>query len=287
MKKLLIGANCQGYPLSIFLKKNISFNNEFDVIVKKNFLEFKDQTEELDKIFKEIDVYIYQPIKEENFYYNIKFLKEKLLKKDCILISFPVLYFTGYWTDYNKNNGLCNHILPYYNNKIEELIRKYGKNNLDKITKEAKDVNLFSKEEVLNNLNISIKELERRESENNIDIKASHFIMSNYNEFRLFNTVNHPSNKMMWFISNNILTKLGFSDPYPYEVGSESELLGNYQLPIFPSVIKHLGLKFINTNEPINICIGPFTDEGRPTTKSQCDFNGYIKWFIEVFGDKL
>lgn len=283
MKVLLIGANCQGNGIAELIKRNPYISTNFKVIVKPNYSEFVTETEELNRLFPTVDIYVYQPISSERFHYNIDFLKKNLLKKDCVLISFPVLYFTGYWPDFSSRKaGLSNKMLPYVHNKLEDLSHKYGRDNPEEIIKAARDPCLFSKEECIKNMEDTLAELRRREE--TIDIKSSDFIEQNYFKERLFHTVNHPSNKLLLFVTNKILERMGLN---PIQEVGMAEYLAGHQMLIYPSVMNHLGLQFIEENSLIDFCSNHLYKNEFGDCPNRVSIEEYIRQFIRIFYTSL
>ena len=276
MKKLIfIGENCQVPPLRELLLQNPNIVNDFDIEVRANFSEFNKQSEEIDNLFRRADVYIYQPISEVHFHYHWKYVSENLLKPECIVISFPVLYFSGYWPDFKtRGNHRVNAIFPYSHTKLEEIISDCEQNVRD-ILYAAMNPYLFDKDEIDTSVEQSIMELERRE--NDLDIQVCDFIKNNYTKIRLFHTPNHPSTALMTVVTNKILTKLKYETIKDNTASSEP--LGIYQLLIYPSVMKRLNLEFINPQSNINLCSKINKYPNMPNT---ANIETYIKWFVYI-----
>ena len=96
----------------------------------------------------------------------------------------------------------------------------------------------------MKNIDYTLSELSKRET--NTDIKISDFIRDNYRKYRLFHTINHPTDVLGLEVANQILSKLNMP---PISEGTKpqyKEVLGRLQVPIYPSVIDGLDLTFVS-----------------------------------------
>lgn len=83
-------------------------------------------------------------------------------------------------------------------------------------------------------------------------IQILDFIKNNFKKNRLFNTINHPANKTLLYLTNLILEKLGIND---YAKNPSYEMFGMTVYPILPFLFDYLDFEFIlkdNTNFVIN-----------------------------------
>ena len=218
MKKYSIIANCQGGTLNTFLRTNKIFSEQYKYIPLKaiqnvTLVDLKN----FYKIIKTLDLVIIQPIstnfKNNNKYSTKSFLSE--LNKNCIIIMFPSLYFTGYYPSVNHYSIKNLNMVVIDNNLIK--IFKNTNNKLDflKVCKKMiNQNNFYSTQYINNNIMKSINELKNRENNaiNNYKldnfIKVSSFINNNYKKNILFHSLNHPSKFTYIYLSNEILKVL-------------------------------------------------------------------------------
>ncbi len=248
-KTCIIYANCQGRLLENYLSKSFTFNQQYSIKRFPVHILMAQGTTAPSQVLKQADLFIYQEVKEIHGIHSSKHLLQKL-PANCQRISFPSMYFTGYFPQYCKNpvnKAYPNYpagIIPHGDSNIISMLNQ-GKSRSE-IIKSISDPDFYTQEFLLNNLQNTLAELIQRE--HNLSIKISEFIKDNYQHYYLFHTHNHPSNILGIYVVNQILKLLGIShlgDPLSFEQLT-SEALGQIQIPIYPSVIKHLSLTFID-----------------------------------------
>jgi len=155
-------------------------------------------------------LFIYQPLNEKYGKQGTNYLLSKL-PQDCISISFPYIYFAGYWPNssinpLNKPGYIHEHgILPYGDWNINNMFaRGYTKTE---IIEELNKTDFYSQDFLLTKIESTLEELSTRES--NTDVKVANFIRYNYKDIHLFHTPNHPSNLVGFEAANQILRILG------------------------------------------------------------------------------
>lgn len=273
MKKCIFIGTCQVVAISEILKTNKKFNSTY--IIDKIYQIHKTNIEEVDFLMnteiKNADLIICQPV--SNDYKNGKYSTKRLMENKsvkCQVILIPFAYFDGYFpyicyindTDGNRieKNNISYHdknIINYIANVIDS--KKIGsKEYIGKTHNESYHVNVINKmftskdyynpQNCIKLANESIKNLETRESfpydyNKPVDIIISDYIKDNYKKYRLFNTMNHPSNILLNEISRRILLKLGYTD-IEFDKFSE-EQLGDIIFPIYNSIQIGLELEFL------------------------------------------
>jgi hypothetical protein len=268
--KCIIYANCQRNFVARTLKASSSFNRHFEIEnnVPFNFEAINQKYVIPDETLKNTKLFLYQPIAQEKYEEQSSDYILSRLPSDCVHISFPHLQFNGYHPQY-IHNSLNPPTEDYPFGKFP-----YGDRNViqmfdagipkEEIIKEVSRVNFYSKESLLKVVNSTLDNLAVREADT--DIRISNFIRDNYRYQRLFHTVNHPANIIGIIIVSQILAKLNMltvADQARFfilqqggkVVGSSQseakivrifrEVFGNYQVPIYPSVIENLGLTFV------------------------------------------
>ena len=100
MKKYSIVANCQGKTLNLFLNANKYFLEKYELI-KLNPINrvTKDEINNFYNTIHLLDLIIIQPISDnyKNYHkYSTKFILANV-KKECVVIMFPSMYFNGYY----------------------------------------------------------------------------------------------------------------------------------------------------------------------------------------------
>lgn len=192
-----------------------------------------------------IDLFIYQNVGAENKFsrlfdtdqYILPALKEDA-KKCCI----PFAYFEGYFPQHIPNvrdpRKECDGIMPYGDSKIQNLLEQ-GKTPLEIESILNKD-NLFSTDELIENVDRSLNELRKREKE--CDISISDYIEENYKEKCLFYTPSHPVTDVLVEVMRRVYTFLEIKN-YSIRIDKLPENDG-LEMIIYPSVKRKLGLEF-------------------------------------------
>lgn len=194
-----------------------------------------------------------------DFYlYNAFFTPEKRrlnnaylarLNKHCIIISIPVLVFNGYYPcesdQIGKDNmyNVTSCLSPYapfltpdrnINRMIEEKI------GLSEILKRVSDEGFYQKDFIIKNYEKEMKKLEL--AEKIADIKICDFLYENHQKKRTFLNEKHISNIVIMELADRILEKLGLKRDINNSILKE-RLLYTSEVPVYPSVIKHLSLE--------------------------------------------
>lgn len=245
-KKAVIIANCQGAALVNILKRVPSFDEKYEIIQLPPIHLLTDKDEE--KVVQSLnsaDLFLYQPISESFGKYSSDNLL-KYLKEEAVAISFPVVYFTGYnpETIYLKDTqgkkatiGFEYHdlnILSFFNQgfTVEETVKKIQKPEF------------YSVEFIEKNIKQSLSSL--REREEGIDIKVLKYIEDNSHGKRLFVSMNHPVNELLYEVVSQILIKVKLADnsaDFLLSSPFNKELLGRNKLFVYPSIKKYFNIE--------------------------------------------
>jgi tetratricopeptide (TPR) repeat protein len=253
MKKIcIIYANCQNKLIGEYLNQSSVFNQEYQIHRFPVHLLMEQQSTVPTELLQQAKLFIYQPVKTTHGDRASDFILQQL-PDDCRCISFPSLYFGGYFPQYCKNpvNKIIkpNHpfgIFPYGDKNIISLLAE-NKSETE-IIEILSNPDFYSAEYLLANLHNTLAELERRESE--LSIKVSSFLREHYRQYYLFHTSNHPTDIIGIYIVNQILELLNFpslGNPLAFNNPTRG-ILDGIQIPLYPSVIKHLNLTFVNEN---------------------------------------
>ena len=220
MKTCIFYGNCQViYNVYDVLNSIPEFRDQYKSIRYVNH--DRDQTRELSNIniddLKNCDLFIYQPLGINHGVFSTDNIK-KLLKDECVKISFPYVYNSSFYTTYWEGassrwtigtlvncgwKNIMKLILEEY--KIDEILSLYDEDKIDFYFEER--------------MNICMRSL--REKEKDCDIKVTDFILNNFKDKRLFITQNHLTDYFNKWISNRILEILNMSllpDEYSNDV---------------------------------------------------------------------
>ena len=273
MKKVIIYGNCQIEYIENYLKASLGFSKKYEIVLSKPIFAVSEKDVGIEKL-ADCDVFIYQNINGE-FKHELKTENiKKLLKKECICINIPVAYFTAYFPQYAHNpvNKSSEKYVwgkyPYGDSNIIEFMESplsNKKEEREQFLKKVESRDFYNEEFLKTNIKNSLEELRKREC--NCDFNISDLIEASYDKEYLFFTVNHPSFKIIRYMSVQILKILGI-DTYDIE-DLVIEKLDHIMIPIYPSVASGLELKFIDDGQLYNYIDGKIS------------FGHYMKDYIE------
>ncbi|MBW4524944.1 MAG: hypothetical protein KME18_07065 [Phormidium tanganyikae FI6-MK23] len=285
-KKCVVFANCQADLIKTCLQLSKEFVEQYEMVeVPLNFQAIAQNFVFSDELLRDIDLFIYQPLKDQHGSLSTNSLLPRLHDR-CVQIGFPYLYFKGYYPQ-TVDNPLAKPSaqypygrFPYGDRFIIEWVEA-GK-SYQQIVDQLSQTDFYEKDFLLNQVEQSLKELAKRES--SIEIKISAFIRQNYQQRLLFDTLNHPTSIIGIEVTNQILQILNLPllpqsicDRYHSKT---APLLNTWlrginrvrrqiklkpftnfypkfsaqdQVPIYPSVAAHLNLSFITERSTYKI----------------------------------
>lgn len=267
-----IYANCQTSLIQAHLNLSEEFRQRYKYeALPRNYAAIQQNLEIPEDVISRTKLLIYQPIDSKYETRSSSYLKSKVAS-DCICISFPYVYFQGYWPENTKNpvNKKTKQFpfgkFPYGDSNIIEMIAKDYDAAL--ILAEIEREDFYSAEQIDHNFRQTLSELIKRETET--DLKISKFIKDNYKYYRLFHAPNHPANAIGFNLANQILEKLEMS---PISQIYPQEKFADYQLPIYPSVSKILDLKFPNVKDEYTVTFA----------NNKLEFQDYVKAYVKQY----
>ena len=170
------------------------------------------------------------------------------VKQGATLISFPSIYFDGYFPHLQTFNGYVSILNLTHDYFIAYLCSIGFSQNETFNLIQSED--LYTKNTSVNLAERSLKNLRDREEEFSIDAKLSGFIEKNYKKAKLFNQFNHPRRPVFKFLSESILNKIGISNCRIKEKGNS--YLDDIITPIYRSTYNNLNLRFIEDFDNYN-----------------------------------
>lgn len=215
------------------------------------------------------DLYVYTPkILDKESIYS---LNPNQLTKDCKVFSVSNLTYPLYWPQINDKVDEYNQFYIYpYNAKrdLDFYHRMYRQEdcNINKMvidgmtTKEIintlSDENFYSEKEVLKNKRIALKLIAA--AEKTIDITVLDYIEDMYQKEMLYQNYIHPNKSVIWLYIRRLLTGIGLSLQDVDDIEREAPLHVHQSgdVPIYPSVAKHLSLEFVNKDTKYEILVG-------------------------------
>jgi hypothetical protein len=250
--KFSVYGNCQNYPLSLILQSSPEFSRIYEEIpINSVHLLNPDEDEKVREIVSKLDLFIYQPVADgyrgETRKLGTKYLLS-FLKNGARAISFTVAYFpvynpeAVYFVDQNGTGILGVPGLPCDLHDLNILKAFHHGLTWQECVAYIQKGNIYTREMLTNCLSESLSRL--REREKVIDVRILDFVEKNWRDQRLFFTINHCSNSILFHEANQILDLLKLPALAPASLTGLPEYLGRQRLFIHPDIRKHFALNF-------------------------------------------
>ncbi len=247
-KKFVIYGNCQALPLSRVFQLSLRLRRYFKlIIVKPIHVLTEADRRSLYQILSDVDIFLHQPIGDHFGCFSISAVK-KILKPSCLCISMPVCYFTGYGpetvTIKDDDTKTLNNFCDYHDfNIIGSFVNG---ETIDQCVANLKNPMYYEKSFVENNAENSLISL--KDKERDTDIAIHDYIAEHWRNHRLFNSVNHCSNRVLFVVVNRVLDHLGLKPLSYLERLPNIEYLANTVLPVYRSIS---GLLSFDSGRPV------------------------------------
>lgn len=248
---VLLHGNCHIWIVHKYLESSEEFVQKYAIypnpaICRNTMGEIEEN------ILKNSDVWIHEEIRTENGYgYKLsdEYIRQKI-NPEVKEIIFPNLFGLGRMFFPNSNHNYKNNpmkngqdtgaMFPCTDSLIECCVEQ-GK-NIEEIIEYVANDEALCEEYVIKNFNLYMDKVKEREKI--CDIKIYDFIMEHYKDEQLFYDMGHPTNVILRKYSIDILKKLGIDDE---NIHTTVEL-DAYEMPIYPSIKKHLGIRWEKEN---------------------------------------
>lgn len=289
-KILCVYGNCQTKIIKDLLVFHEKVQTDYIVLNLPMVYEYEDEQQireilNIGILWKSIDLFIYQKVKENNKF-SIKLATNYILpklNKQCQKVCISSIFFGGYFIQYHPvlkrvdqefhQSGL----FPFGDKFIDEYMMKAKRTNeeIEEFLARCSSENFLSEAEIKKICEDSLNELKIREKD--VDVKIGDYIEKNYMKEQLFYSVNHPNHHVMYEYANRILNYLGYNSLPKISEMDLYMLFGTLKgqdIPIYPAVVKALNLKKVETL---------FYPNRYMITKYPLDFISYQKEYIKNF----
>lgn len=249
MKNILFYGNCQLEKIKdILCLPSTSYNIKYIFCFNTTLSDL-----EFDKILKDSDIIITQPIEDD--YRDIYYLSSNYVINNCnpnsVIIFVNICYFDFYYFDliYNKfNTGYCHkNMIDCIQNKYD--YKYYQQNYIE--NKDLKTSNELNKifHKTICNLEERFKKMHQYTKCNTHFINVIDFIKENYKKKLLFYTFNHPTKHLLQFIAEKIIQILCI----PNTINYNSDPFSNDKFFLYSSLQKVVDFDIKQHNSLINI----------------------------------
>ena len=255
-KNVIIWANCQGGPIHFMLNKY--YSDKFNIYRFLNY-EYIRNKNLIPEEFNKCDIFIYQNYSDKpGSIYDLSYILNEVLKKECIKISFPFLTFHTifcYDSSNPENKKTINQDYPHGKFFFGiSIIRKYMENvDVQSITNKEVFINNIvdkfmneeiSEETIKSYYDFSFSYLENKLLNSDVP-NILNFIKDNFTKIRLFHNMNHPTGVLLNEVVKEIFKLLNLQ--YDYNNENENENIRNLNNLNFELALEHhkLELKHI------------------------------------------
>lgn len=200
-------------------------------------------------MLQRLDLLIYQQIHADNLYGNQWATADILTRvsEQCALVCVPNSVFMGYFPQEGRRTDTIlknqrNRVPMFCGDKfIDHTFAECG--SIRETIRIIKDEDYLEEADVIRNLNKSFRMLELQDY--GCHIPMNDFIQAHYQERYLFTEPKHPVNFFFHEMAQRILWYIGL-DPYIENADDldEQDTLSTINRLLYPTVIKHLKLKF-------------------------------------------
>lgn len=239
-----------------------SFHNQYEAIfAADNYTLFKYDKKIVYYIVQVCDLYIYsyRILRQD----SVHIIGAEDLPEDCIRLSVSNISFNGFWpqsaselTEYNEYL-LTPYTVKRHTNYYHMMYRD-GDRNINELIEQGKDweeiyqiisdEDFYSEKQIMRNLKVGFKSIEI--AEKFADIKVLPYIREHYQDTLLFQDNMHMNKNVLWEYIKKIYEKLNLQDAdfETHKMQAPEYVHHGGDQPIYPSVIKKLGLTWIDEN---------------------------------------
>ncbi|MBB1493367.1 hypothetical protein H5395_18220 [Paracoccus sp. MC1854] len=237
--KIAVYANCQSTAIGFMLTSMIP-SSELVRLSPVQRIPKSQRSEFLAKIVS-ADIVVHQPI-GDGFVASSDELRATFPKK--VFVSFPSVYFAAMSPQMcglkHYAEGAINGPLGAYHDA--RIIREYLKGaTIDQCLTALSDAG----PSLLSFFDPMLAEAKAREK--NLDVQCMDIVEDHYREQNLFHTFNHPSNFLLWRITERIASRLGRNEP-ANEARFPKPFLNHTIAAIPPSIAAYHELKWSQDN---------------------------------------
>lgn len=244
MKKCIVFANCHGIPIRKYLASSATFRQLYELVEVPMIQVCNQATGIGDHLLSQCDLFIYMRTGHAlGPYLSTDYILTRL-PGHCVRISIGNAYFMSYYPQFIPDNK--EPLFAYADQNVIRLLQAGASKEM--IITHLSDENLYSAAFLHQYHHDFMLNLRSREA--GIDIPLADFIEQNFRQAHLFATICHPRYQIIQYLAMNILEKLGISGEEIADVVHDTDFVDLIH-PIYPSVIKHLGLSFVQPEDRV------------------------------------
>jgi Polysaccharide biosynthesis enzyme WcbI len=232
--RVYVHANCQGPPIAEMIRTCFP---RWQVISYEVFAErIISDIGRYRYLVSSADIIISQPIHDryrDRDDLSLSWIRATA-KPGCAILVFPSIHFEGQLVGW-RTLPFPGYGMPYHDTLLVLLAAMEV--SARKIVDVMSSPDAFSREFIINEIDLSTREMERRESADAIDVAVSPFFRQYGYVAPLFHIINHPSRPVLAYMAKEILAALGYSAKIPVGGGPCIPLP---HVPCHPAVLRML-----------------------------------------------
>lgn len=193
------------------------------------------------------------------------YFKQEELSRDSQIVLIATPEFRGYWPQTPKSESVVNkyHVFPHNGHpvgftmredmNINSAIENDEKIDIKSLICRLQDENFYSREQVLRNYDVSINIL--KHAEKGCDVKISDYFIDNNSVKKTVKEYSHYQNALILELCQRLIEYLepNWSREEGIELKVKKDILPFTEMPVYPSVAKHLGLNEITEDTKYKI----------------------------------
>lgn len=239
----LILGNCQAEAVRLTLRLSADFSRDFDVVRVPGVHEMQaHHLQRFRSVAESAELLIAQPVRSGFRGMGIGTDEVRgLMSSSATVLTFPVLYFEGlhpYQVNVHAGGDLAvlAPLTGYHDLRfLVAASRGYGVRETMALTRKRPPEGVFGAV-------AEASQARLQEREMGLDAKASELLAHSRADLAgAFFTVNHPSNRVLAHVVNQLLARLGYGAVVPTH---NRELLAGVSAPVEVAVVEELGLQW-------------------------------------------
>ena len=258
-KVAIMAGNCQLITLYELMKELKGFTDQYHFFrFSTHYWASKWSLKSLSYLKNLCDLYICTRHEED----DPKYFRREELPVDCRVVVVPFAVIRLYWPQLKPNvKKAVNEFFVADKSYKQHGPFEYGDSNINQMIKEDKsieeilavlsDEDYYTQEQVENHIDMVMRTLEYEETES--DIAIASYIRENYQKRMLYKDMVHMQVDVAWEMVRRVLAYLGMDTTEAIELSKDVNTKGYQEIaqhateiPVYPSVAKHLGLEWCN-----------------------------------------
>lgn len=272
MKKLVLSQTCQGTVLEGLLMSSEAFRRDFTCTFIPNF-EIRDgkaslaSSAQLEAALHDCNVLIYHDVHN----YNFPALLARM-PAGSMAVKIPYITSTIYWSTYDYLNPCW--LAPRGSSALIPWPCKVLSGMIATLRHRDRCIDAYMNADLACHVDVDANTAEQvaylRTAEAGSIFSVADYVAAHHTSVQLFHLINHPTLPVFAEVANAILQYLGL----PPLQSLPMDPFGNHQMPVHPSIIKHLKLTWCTENTRYLLLDKTMT------------FEEYVAFYVDTYIEK-